>query len=218
MKRRNRNAELIIAILLVTFSVSLAAAENIYEARLLYNKGLDAFGEQNWQLAANYFQESLKYGADSMAALMLSQVFCILDNRLAALDYANRALKYSPPLEETYKSTAYEIIAWAKPAPPPQEGTRETYTHSTPKKVTPQRQYFFRPMINGYRLDWCRVWAADCGQGAADAFCKNNGYWRAISFEIDDDIGLGDPTYVIGTGQICSEQFCDGFKVISCER
>lgn len=73
------------------------------------------------------------------------------------------------------------------------------------------------PRIDGYRLDWCRVWAGDCGKGAADAFCRLHGHARAVEWEMDPDIGLRSPTKVIATGQICNEGFCDGFKFIKCE-
>ena len=75
---------------------------------------------------------------------------------------------------------------------------------------------FWYPRIKGYRLDWCRVWARECGKGAADAFCRLKGYEYAKDWKIDPDIGLRSPTYVIGTGQICNKNFCDGFKYIVC--
>lgn len=76
---------------------------------------------------------------------------------------------------------------------------------------------FEYPTINGRRLDWCRRWATDCGAGAANAFCRSEGYRRATSWEEDYDIGQRTPTYVIETGQICDQGFCDGFRYIECE-
>ena len=76
---------------------------------------------------------------------------------------------------------------------------------------------FHYPTIQGHRLDWCRQWAKDCGKGAANSFCRSKGYSRAKSWEIDSDIGQHSPTYVIETGQICDQSFCDGFKYIECE-
>ena len=76
---------------------------------------------------------------------------------------------------------------------------------------------FIRPKIDGYRLDWCREWAIDCGKGAADAFCKRFGYTGAKSWEIDSDIGLTIPTKIITSGKICNQDFCDGFKFIKCK-
>ncbi|MBW2260105.1 MAG: PAN domain-containing protein [Deltaproteobacteria bacterium] len=81
----------------------------------------------------------------------------------------------------------------------------------------PTRHVYKRPMVNRYRLDWCYKWATDCGKGAADAFCRSKGLRRAKAFEEDPDIGQKAPTYVLGTGQICDQGFCDGFKFIECE-
>ncbi len=85
------------------------------------------------------------------------------------------------------------------------------------KRTIPKTMKTFRyPKINGYRLDWCRLWAQDCGEGAADTFCKRMGFKRAINFQEDYDIGARSPTYVIDSGKICNQSFCDGFKYITC--
>lgn len=76
---------------------------------------------------------------------------------------------------------------------------------------------FNYPMIKGYRLDWCRQWGTDCGEGAAKSFCCSMGYSKAASWEMDPGIGGQSPTYVIETGQICNQGFCNGFKYIKCE-
>lgn len=72
------------------------------------------------------------------------------------------------------------------------------------------------PRIDGYRLDWCREWAANCGQPAANAYCRKFGFNRASRFAIDHDIGSHSPTKVISSGQICNGGFCDGFRFIEC--
>ncbi|WP_456324772.1 PAN domain-containing protein [Desulfonauticus submarinus] len=75
---------------------------------------------------------------------------------------------------------------------------------------------FNSPSISGYRLDWCKVWGSLCGKPAADEFCKQRGFNNAIRWEIDPDIGLHSPTKIIGTGETCQQEFCDGFKYIEC--
>ena len=75
---------------------------------------------------------------------------------------------------------------------------------------------FQNPMIQGYRLDVCRVWGSECGKPAADAFCQRQGFGNATLFTVDNDIGAQSPTRVIATGQICNEGYCDGFKSITC--
>ena len=78
-------------------------------------------------------------------------------------------------------------------------------------------QRFDSPVFGGNRLDWCLRWGTDCGNGAADAFCRSkNPSWRALKWEQDVDIGQRSPTKIIETGQICDQQFCDGFKYIEC--
>jgi len=95
--------------------------------------------------------------------------------------------------------------------------TRKNCCISGIKHVSKSNAKTFRyPTINGYRLDWCRKWAQDCGKGAADAFCRKMGYTEAIAFEEDNDIGARSPTYVIDDGKICNQSFCDGFKYITC--
>ena len=77
---------------------------------------------------------------------------------------------------------------------------------------------FNAPRIGGVRLDWCKYWARDCGKPAADAFCRSRGYRRAVDFAQARDIGRWTGTKVIATGQICSGDFCDGFRYIICRR
>ena len=74
------------------------------------------------------------------------------------------------------------------------------------------------PRHNGYRLDVCRTWGQGCGQAAADAFCRINGYERAISFEIDPKIGAVSPTMTLGDQRVCDQPQCDGFRWITCTR
>ncbi|MBO9558069.1 MAG: hypothetical protein J7515_05720 [Caulobacter sp.] len=63
------------------------------------------------------------------------------------------------------------------------------------------------------RLDFCQQWGSACGKPAADAFCKTKGHDGALSFDIDPDIGR---TMIIGSGAICTDPTCDGFKRIQC--
>lgn len=80
-----------------------------------------------------------------------------------------------------------------------------------------QQQVFQLPMINGNRLDWCLNWAADCGQPAADAFCRSQGFDHSSGFDQAVDIGASSPTRLIGNpAQVCSDAMCDGFAQITC--
>lgn len=55
-------------------------------------------------------------------------------------------------------------------------------------KAHPTKTYYY-PFYGGYRLDWCKNWAQNCGKPAADAYCEYKGYEYAISYSIDHDIG-----------------------------
>ena len=87
-------------------------------------------------------------------------------------------------------------------------------TRPAEKRITAQ---FQSPIFQGNRLDWCRDWSKDCGKGAADAWCKSMGYEAASSkIQIAENIGKSSPTKIISTGQVCDQDFCDGFKSIEC--
>jgi hypothetical protein len=75
---------------------------------------------------------------------------------------------------------------------------------------------FERPMYNGRRLAWCEQFDASCGRPAADAFCKTKGFQRATDFVQDAHIGDVSPTRSIGSGAVCDQVPCDGFKLIAC--
>lgn len=77
---------------------------------------------------------------------------------------------------------------------------------------------FNNPKIGSYRLDWCYTWGDGCGRRAATAWCKRRGYGKAIDFIEDVDVGKQSVvTKVIGSGQLCEEDFCDAFKKIICQ-
>lgn len=67
-------------------------------------------------------------------------------------------------------------------------------------------------------LDWCKVWANECGQPAADEFCKrmDAGRPRATAFEKAPGMGTSRATVVISSGERCDAPHCDGFVSITC--
>lgn len=80
-------------------------------------------------------------------------------------------------------------------------------------KPTPATD-FNNPRFMDARLDWCFHWGADCGQAAANAFCQSQGFVRASTFQMAENVG---PTRLIGTTQRCEAQDCDSFASIRCE-
>jgi hypothetical protein len=78
-------------------------------------------------------------------------------------------------------------------------------------------EVFEEPLVDGFRLDVCRLWSTDCGQPAADAFCASQGYTSANAWDIDYGIGAETPTKILETGEICDQSYCDGFRFIQCQ-
>jgi hypothetical protein len=72
------------------------------------------------------------------------------------------------------------------------------------------------PRFFDHRLDWCATWGAECGQPAADTFCKRRRYTAARNFLIEPNIGDREPTMTIRSKQVCDKNFCAGFKSITC--
>lgn len=64
------------------------------------------------------------------------------------------------------------------------------------------------------RLDWCREWASNCGEPAADAFCKQMDYGHALGFTMEEEPPLR--TAVISSKQLCTGPGCNSFRSIVC--
>lgn len=86
----------------------------------------------------------------------------------------------------------------------------------TCSRADPEEQVYMKPKVNGKRLDLCINWGVDCGAPAATAFCQSQGWTTATDYVVANDIGATSPTRLIGTGAICDQNFCDGFKSITC--
>jgi hypothetical protein len=66
----------------------------------------------------------------------------------------------------------------------------------------------------GNRLDWCLTWGTQCGQPAADEFCRRRGFRLATSFSQAPRVGL---TRVLQDNRmVCWGQPCDSFSYITC--
>ena len=81
---------------------------------------------------------------------------------------------------------------------------------------SPGSQAFESPMQNGFRVDYCLHWGVDCGQPAADAWCATQGFARAQTWTLANDIGAATPTWVAGDSKACNVPDCDGFAMITC--
>ena len=73
-------------------------------------------------------------------------------------------------------------------------------------------------MYDGMRLDVCFEWTKRCGEEPATAWCKTQGFSRSID-RLAENVGeRGVSTKLIGTQQVCSEEFCASFAYITCEK
>jgi putative transposase len=79
---------------------------------------------------------------------------------------------------------------------------------------------FYDPMYRGERLDIRFTYANDCGLRAATRWCRVERKFReAVDFDVDSNIGArGIKTKTIGGDQICSGDWCTGYKQIVCKR
>lgn len=77
---------------------------------------------------------------------------------------------------------------------------------------------FYKPRWGSDRLDLCMNWGVGCGKPAAAKFCHSKGFAKLHSFKIAHNIGHVQRTRLIGTGAVCDQGFCDGFKVITCKK
>jgi hypothetical protein len=77
---------------------------------------------------------------------------------------------------------------------------------------------FEAPMFENLRLDACVEWSKRCGEEAATAWCKTQGYVRAIQYPMENVGERGVSTKLIGTKDVCKERFCSSFSEITCTR
>lgn len=75
---------------------------------------------------------------------------------------------------------------------------------------------FSNPMYKGMRLDVCLTYGSDCGQPAADAFCRSKDYSYAQSFK-QQVVGTSVKTKIMGDESVCSgKEYCTAFSYIVC--
>lgn len=83
------------------------------------------------------------------------------------------------------------------------------YTHYATKRR------FEAPRIDEQRLDWCYQTGKQCGQKAAYAFCRYQGYSAVSRFSLEINIAQ---TRTVGSNELCVGHHCKAFSSITCQR
>ena len=110
------------------------------------------------------------------------------------------------------------FLVLRKPKPPEPKPPEPAASQPVPPEPRPPvTREFNDPRVampqGNLALDVCREWGQNCGKPAADAFCVSQGFLQATDFRIASD---SPPTVVIGSKQVCDQQFCDRISWIQC--
>ena len=82
-----------------------------------------------------------------------------------------------------------------------------------------QSREFKFPQVRGVHLNFCKHNGRQCGKPAADLFCREMRYSRAVFFTPDTRMGArGIQTLIFGDGMLCNGPHCQGFASIVCIR
>lgn len=114
----------------------------------------------------------------------------------------------APPQQSLQPAPQPQLAPAPVPAPAP-----------APARPTgPQEETYRFPVHQVYRLNYCLDGEQGCGEPAATAWCKVQGFDRAARWTLEDNIGALYPTVFIGSGNLCDKFLCDGFEEITCTR
>jgi hypothetical protein len=140
-------------------------------------------------------------------------------------------IKWDPPVQTAPAQSAPAQTAAVEPAAPaPAQAQPAAAASPAQPKLEPvlqpesqavaglASQTFSYPVHQVYRLNYCLTSKAGCGEAAAQAWCKTQGFGTASGWEIDENIGALFPTVVLGENQICAQFVCDGFQEITCAK
>lgn len=79
-----------------------------------------------------------------------------------------------------------------------------------------RQRHFVLPRFDpNYRLDWCYDGHKNCGQRAAQSFCRQMGYLKATKFKEQSYIHA---TKAIANQKLCFGAKCKAFAYIDCKR
>lgn len=143
------------------------------------------------------FQENLKDVVDQTSDIELDSVETIMDGKDDLTGNAQDEESKSTNIFESSNMTSSSM------------GVDVAAHYKAKTKI------FVEPMFHGKkRVAWCLTWASNCGFPAAAAFCRWRGYFYAVDWLLDHNIGK---TKLIGEDRVCEDWYCDGFKYIQCQ-
>lgn len=116
----------------------------------------------------------------------------------------------------TAREQASAVVHQPPPPPPPESESPPEFA-AGPMFTIPADTFPY-PRHKGVRLDLCLHWGTECGQPAADSWCKEQGYARASAWQPAQDVGASEATVVMGDGRLCQAPTCDSFSSITCAR
>jgi PASTA domain len=117
---------------------------------------------------------------------------------------AGTVVDTKPGQGERVKKGTQVVLSVAQQAPAPAPA---------PKPVI-SRDFSTAAVIGGgMSLDYCKEWATNCGQPAADAFCQAQGLKMATLIVV---MRNHPPTQVLGTRQRCDANYCTAITDVRC--
>jgi hypothetical protein len=78
--------------------------------------------------------------------------------------------------------------------------------------TAPGTRRFQPALANGMTADNCESWSTNCGEPGARAYCRAQGYGRALQWELNRP----GRTWVIGSNRACEGESCIGFTYVVC--
>jgi hypothetical protein len=78
--------------------------------------------------------------------------------------------------------------------------------------TAPGTRRFEPALANGMAVDNCERWSTNCGEPGAHAYCRSQGYGRALQWEFNRP----GRTWVLGSNRACEGEFCVGFTYVVC--
>jgi hypothetical protein len=77
--------------------------------------------------------------------------------------------------------------------------------------------FYKTPEVRGLFVDWCHKWGQNCGQKAANAFCRTAGYEEAEGFHWETGhASVTKPALVLGDEQLCRDAGCGVLLNVRC--